>query len=152
MADLSEEALCFGWVDSLPRKLDAARSMLLVTPRKARSGWSRLNKERVERLLRAGRMAPAGIAAVEAARRGGTWNALDQVEALTIPDDLAVRLAHAPKAALQNFEAFPRSVKRAILEWIHGARRSETRTRRIEETVSQATRNRRANQWRQGRA
>ncbi len=152
MAELSEEALCFGWVDSLPRKLDARRSMLLVTPRKARSGWSRVNKERVERLLRAGRMAPAGIAVVEAARRSGTWNALDEVEALAIPDDLAARFARGPAVALRNFDAFPRSVKRAILEWIQSARRPETRARRVEETVSQAARNVRANQWRQPRS
>jgi uncharacterized protein YdeI (YjbR/CyaY-like superfamily) len=94
-------------------------------------------------------MAPAGIAAVEAAKRSGRWKALDEVEALAIPADLTSRFARAPKTALRNFDAFPRSVKRAILEWIQSARRPETRARRVEETVSKAARNLRANQWRQ---
>jgi uncharacterized protein YdeI (YjbR/CyaY-like superfamily) len=142
-----EEALCVGWVDSKPRALDDARSMLWFAPRKSGTGWSRPNKLRVARLIAAGAMLPAGLAKVEAAKRDGSWTKLDAVEALEIPPDLAAALkAHPPAAA--HFEAFPRSVKRGILEWILQAKRAETRARRIDETATLAARNERANQWR----
>jgi len=146
--DVAEEALCFGWVDSRPARLDAERSMRLVTPRKPKSAWSRINKERVARLIAAKRMAKAGLAAIAAAKGNGTWTALDHVETLAQPDDLVTRFARSP-GARENFEAFPRSVKRAILEWISTAKTAETRSKRIEETVTKAARNLRANQWRQ---
>jgi uncharacterized protein YdeI (YjbR/CyaY-like superfamily) len=90
-------------------------------------------------------MAPAGLAKIEAAKQDGSWNALDAVEALEIPPDLAVALA-ANESAAQHFEGFPRSAKRSILEWIANAKRPETRTKRVEETVRLAAENRRANQ------
>lgn len=142
------EALCFGWVDSKPNKLDEDRSMLWFAPRKTGTGWSRLNKNRVEKLIAAGLMTPAGLAKVEAAKHDGSWNALDGVEALEIPPDLEQELA-ADSQAQQYFEAFPRSVKRAILEWITSAKKMETRAQRIKETVTSAAKNIRANQWRQ---
>lgn len=143
-----EEALCFGWVDSKPAKLDDERSMLWFAPRKAKTNWSKLNKDRVEKLIKAGRMAPAGLAKVEAAKKDGSWNALDGVEALEIPPDLAKAFTKN-KTAKEYFDAFPRSVKRGILEWILNAKRPETRAKRIEETVTLAEKNVRANQWRQ---
>jgi len=142
-----EEALCFGWIDSLTRRLDAERSMLLFTPRKPGSNWSRPNKERIERLLAAGAMEPAGLAAVERAKADGTWTALDDVEDLVVPDDLAAAFAERPGAA-EAWEAFPRSVKRGVLEWILVAKRAPTRAKRIEETAEKAARGERANQWR----
>lgn len=141
-----EEALCFGWIDSKGNKLDDERSMLWFAPRKRGTGWSRPNKERIERLVAAGLMAPAGLAKIEAARQDGSWFALDAVEALEIPPDLAQALA-ANETANHYFEAFPRSAKRAILEWIVQAKRAETRAKRIEETVRLAAENIRANQW-----
>lgn len=142
-----EEALCFGWIDSKPRKLDAERTMLWFAPRKPGSGWSRPNKLRVARLLAEGLITPAGMAKVAAAKRDGSWSALDAVEALAIPPDLQRALDdRAPAAAY--FAAFPRSVKRGILEWISNARRAETRQRRIDETACLARRDERANQWR----
>lgn len=145
--DAVEEALCFGWVDSKGNKLDEERSMLWFAPRKPGSGWSRSNKERVAKLIHGGQMTPAGLAKVEAAHQDGSWNALDAVEALEIPPDLAAAL-DANKPARQNFEAFPRSVKRGILEWIANARRPETRAKRVDETATLAAQNIRANQWR----
>lgn len=142
-----EEALCFGWIDSKANKLDDERSMLWIAPRKPGTGWSRLNKERVTRLIEAGLMTAPGLAKVEAAQRDGSWNALDAVEALEIPPDLAQALAATP-AAQAYFEAFPRSVKRGILEWIANAKRPETRAKRVEETARLAAQNIRANQWR----
>lgn len=143
-----EEALCFGWIDSKANKLDDERSMLWMSPRKPGTGWSRPNKERIERLTAAGLIAPAGLAKIEAAKKDGSWEALDAVEALEIPPDLEKALA-SYGAAKQNFEAFPRSVKRAILEWISNAKKPETRAKRVEETAQKAAENRRANQWRQ---
>lgn len=143
-----EEALCFGWIDSKGNKLDEDRSMLWFAPRKPRTGWSKPNKERVEKLIRAGLMAPAGLAKVEAAKKDGSWNALDAVEALEIPPDLAKAFSRH-KIAKEYFDAFPRSVKRAILEWITNAKKPETRAKRVEETVTKAEKNIRANQWRQ---
>lgn len=141
-----EEALCFGWIDSLPRKLDDERKMLYFAPRKPGSGWSRPNKERVERMIAAGKMAAAGLAKIEAAKADGSWTALDDVENLVVPDDLAAALAEFSPAS-EHWEAFPRSVKRGILEWIGSAKRETTRTKRIEETARLAQVNERANQW-----
>ena len=142
-----EEALCFGWIDSKPNKLYDERSMLWFAPRKAGAGWSKINKARAEKMIQAGRMTPAGLAKIEAAKRDGSWSALDTIEALEVPPDLAASAA-AP-IAQQYFDAFPRSVKRAILEWITNAKKPETRARRIEETTRLAAKNIRANQWRQ---
>jgi uncharacterized protein YdeI (YjbR/CyaY-like superfamily) len=142
-----EEALCFGWIDSKPNKLDEERSLLWFAPRKAGTGWSKLNKERVEKLIGQGLMMPAGLAKVEAAKQDGSWSALDAIEALEIPSDLEAAFA-AYAEAKQNFEAFPRSVKRGILEWIAAAKKPETRAKRINETAKLAAQNLRANQWR----
>lgn len=142
-----EEALCFGWVDSKPNKLDDERSLLWFAPRKRGTGWSKPNKERVERLIAQGLMAPPGLAKIEAAKQDGSWTALDAVEALEIPLDLAEALAAYPSAAA-NFDSFPRSVKRGILEWIVNAKKPETRAQRVSETARLAEDNVRANQWR----
>ncbi|WP_409332674.1 YdeI/OmpD-associated family protein [Trujillonella humicola] len=146
--DIVEEALCFGWVDSLPRAVDDTRAMLYVAPRKPRSNWSRVNKERVQRLIAAGAMSEAGSAVVEAAKASGAWNALDRVEDGDEPDDLAAALDAAP-AARREWNAFPRSVRRAILEWVGNAKRPQTRARRVATVVAEAREGRRANQWRQ---
>jgi uncharacterized protein YdeI (YjbR/CyaY-like superfamily) len=143
-----EEALCFGWIDSKPNKLDEERSMLWYAPRKAGTGWSKINKARAERMIKAGRMTPAGLVKIDAAKRDGSWSALDTIEALEVPPDLAAALSANPMAQ-QYFDAFPRSVKRSILEWIANAKKPETRAKRIEETARLAAQNIRANQWRQ---
>ena len=137
----------FGWIDSKPNKLDDERSILWMAPRKPAAKWSRLNKERVEKLINAGLMAPVGLVKIEDAKKDGSWYALDRVEALKIPADLDQAFA-ANETARQYFETFPRSVKRGILEWIASAKKPETRAGRIEETVRLAAENKRANQWR----
>lgn len=141
-----EEALCFGWVDSLPRSLDESKTMLYFAPRKPKSGWSKLNKDRVERILAAGKMQPAGLAKIEAAKLDGSWSKLDAVDALEVPDDLANALGGYPQAR-ENWDQFPPSTRRGILEWILNAKRPETRRQRVEETVRLAGLNERANQW-----
>ncbi len=142
-----DEALCFGWIDSKSNKRDEESFYQFFARRNPRSKWSRVNKGKVEVLLAAGRMAPAGLAVIEAAKKSGTWTALDDVENLTLPPDLEAALGANP-AATQYFGAFPRSVKRGILEWLLNAKRPETRRKRIEEIVTLAAQNIRANQYR----
>jgi uncharacterized protein YdeI (YjbR/CyaY-like superfamily) len=144
--DVNEECLCFGWIDSKPASVDSDRSALLCTPRKPGSGWSKVNKTRLERLLAEGWVAASGLAAIELAKQNGTWTKLDGVDALTIPDDLAAALAGYNNASV-HFAAFPPSARRGILEWIVQAKRPETRAARVEETALLADRNQRANQW-----
>lgn len=146
--DIVEEALCVGWVDSLPRRLDDRQAMLRLTPRNPRSNWSRRNKERIASLRERGLMTAEGEAVVQAAVVAGTWSALDEVEELTEPPSLHSALDDDP-VARANWDAFPRSARRAILEWLLSAKTDATRDRRIESIVTEAHENRRANQWRQ---
>jgi uncharacterized protein YdeI (YjbR/CyaY-like superfamily) len=147
-AEITDEALCFGWVDSRPRAVDGERRAILVTPRTPTGRWSRINKERAARLTDDGRMTDAGLRAVRIAQANGAWTALDVVEDLTEPDDLAAALDADP-GARTHWDAFRRSTRRAILEWITAAKRPATRADRIATTVAEAAVNRRANQWRQ---
>jgi uncharacterized protein YdeI (YjbR/CyaY-like superfamily) len=142
-----EEALAWGWVDSKGQRLDDERTMLWFAPRRPTSGWSRPNKERVARLEADGRMTPAGRRAIEAAKANGAWSMLDDVEDLIVPPDLAAAFEARP-GAREQWDAFPRSARRAILEWIVQARKDETRRRRVEETATKAAAGERANQWR----
>ena len=128
--------------------VDEHRSARLLTPRKPGSNWSARNKARVEQLANDGRMHPAGLAAVVAAKANGAWTALDEAETLTEPADLAAALDATP-GARRYWNAFPRSARRAILEWITNAKTSTTRQARIQRTAADAARNIRANQWRQ---
>ena len=141
-----DEALCFGWVDSRPNKLDDERAMRLFTPRKPKSPWSRLNKEKVARLSGQGLMAPAGMRMVETALANGSWTVYDEIEAIVVPPDLAAALAE-DETAQRFFERFPESSKKAILWWIKTAKRPETRAVRIAETVSAAAQNRMADHF-----
>ncbi|MEA5452362.1 YdeI/OmpD-associated family protein [Leptolyngbya sp. CCNP1308] len=144
--EVVEEALCFGWIDSKGNKLDGDRTMLWMAPRQPGTGWSALNKRRIAALTEAGLMMPPGLAKIEAAKQDGSWELLDAIERLEIPPDLAAAFAENDLASA-NFEAFPRSAKRGILEWIASAKRAETRERRIAETVELAAQNLRANSW-----
>ena len=143
-----EEALCFGWIDSLPRKLDDRRSMLRLSPRKAKSSWSKINRDRVTELIDKGLMTPAGLRVIQEAQRSGAWQRLEETDDNQVPPDLLSKLNQRPKAKA-FFDSFPPSTRRAILEWISSARTPETRHRRISETVRLAARNLRANQYRQ---
>lgn len=138
-----EEALCFGWVDSLPRRLDENRTMLLLSPRRPKSVWSKLNKTRVEKLIVSELMRPAGLKKIQQAKANGSWVFLDKVEALIIPDDLAAALADNATAAA-HFEGFSPSARKGILQWIKMAKREQTRQQRIEKTVTLAAQNTRA--------
>jgi uncharacterized protein YdeI (YjbR/CyaY-like superfamily) len=138
-----EEALCFGWVDSTGGRFDDERGKLYFAPRKTRSPWAASNKARVERLIAAGRMAPAGLVAIERAKSNGSWEVLDSVERLEVPNDLSAALAAGPSAAA-NFAAFPPSARKQMLGWVALAQRPATRAKRIAEIAGAAERNERA--------
>jgi uncharacterized protein YdeI (YjbR/CyaY-like superfamily) len=142
-----EEALAVGWVDGVSATIDDDRSMLWFTRRRPTSAWSRPNKVRVERLEAQGRMRPAGRHAVDTAVANGSWSRLDEVEDLVVPADLATALA-AYEGARAHWDAFPRTVRRGILEWIITAKRDATRAGRVAETAEHAARGERAHQWR----
>ena len=142
--EIVDELICFGWVDSLPRKLDATKTMLLISPRNSKSNWSAINKDRVEKLRKANRLEPSGLLTIEKAKSNGTWDFLSDVESLVIPKDLANALDSYDKAEYY-FNRFPNSSKRGILEWIKIAKKDETRKKRVEETAIKASKNRKAN-------
>lgn len=145
-AEAVEEALCFGWIDSRPNKNDSQSYYLSFSPRKAGSVWSQLNKDRVRKLIREGKMRPAGAKMIALAKKNGMWNALKKIDRMEIPDDLGKALKKN-KTALKNFESFPPSSKKIILGWIESAKRRETREKRIQETVTLAEKNIRANHY-----
>jgi uncharacterized protein YdeI (YjbR/CyaY-like superfamily) len=135
-----EEALCFGWIDGQVKGIDSTRYMRLFSPRRPKSDWSKLNKQRAEALIGAGLMTTAGLAAIETAKTNGSWTILDKVEELAIPDDLASALTAEP-AAERNFAGFPASARKEYLYWVVSARRSTTRQERIRTVVALAAKN-----------
>ena len=139
-----EHALCYGWIDGLHRKRDADSSQLRFTPRTARSTWSRINRERAAKMTELGLMTESGQALIDLAKSTGTWLAMSDVESAKIPDDLRALFA-SDEAARVNFQRFPLSSRQLILGWIASAKRPETRRRRIEQTVTLAAVNVRAN-------
>jgi uncharacterized protein YdeI (YjbR/CyaY-like superfamily) len=139
-ADSVEEALCFGWIDSTLNPIDAARYMQLFTRRKPKSGWSRINKDRVVRLMRDGLMAAAGLAAIDLAKQHGGWEKLDAIESLTVPPELEAALTRHPKARA-NFSAFSPFSRKMYLYWINGAKRAETRAARIAGAIAAMEKN-----------
>jgi len=141
-----EEALCFGWIDSKPNKRDDESFYQFFAKRNPKSNWSKINKERVARLTDEGLMTDKGLKVIEEAKLNGNWTALDKIENIELPDDLQKALCKN-KEAEKFFNSFPRSVKKGILEWIQNAKKEETRSKRIEETVLLATKNIRANQY-----
>jgi uncharacterized protein YdeI (YjbR/CyaY-like superfamily) len=134
-----EEALCFGWIDGVIRRVDDDRLMEWFAPRRPKSTWARTNKERVSRLEAAGLMTEAGRRVVEIARANGSWESLDVIDALVVPDDLASALAERP-GARESFDASSVSVRRSALAWVYQARRPQTRAARVEQIAATAGR------------
>jgi uncharacterized protein YdeI (YjbR/CyaY-like superfamily) len=137
-ADMVEEALCFGWIDSLPRKLDDERSMLAFTPRKPKSVWSDINKERVARLIKNGLMTAPGLEKINIAKENGSWDTLTtsnyQADTNELPADL-LKQFKGKTAALKTFKTFSPSIRRQFLFWIDSAKTDETRMKRLLQTV-----------------
>jgi len=141
-----DEALCFGWIDSLPNKRDENSYYQFFSKRKAKSNWSKVNKLKVEQLLKENKIMPQGLKMIELAKQTGTWDALNKVDELKIPQEME-ELFEKNNQAKINFENFPKSIKRGILEWIYSAKQDSTKLKRITETVVLAEQNIRANQY-----
>ena len=136
-----EEALCFGWIDGKLRKVDKERFILRYSPRKANSVWSKLNRERVKRLIKAVKMTAAGLSIVEEAKKRGSWNqAYTNLKRDRIPPDLRKALAE-DKRALDNFQRFANSYRNMYIQWVKSATTGKTRRERIEKVVKQASQN-----------
>lgn len=141
-----EEALCFGWIDSKANKRDDQSYFQFFAKRNPRSKWSKINKERVDKLIKQQLMSAAGLETIETAKENGAWTALEDIDNVIIPQDLQIAL-NKNKSANKNFASFPKSSVKIILEWIKNAKKQETRSKRIDETVMLAAKGIRANHY-----
>jgi uncharacterized protein YdeI (YjbR/CyaY-like superfamily) len=131
-----EEALCFGWIDSIIKKLDDDRYARKLTPRKPSSQWSELNKNRVKKLLRQGLMTDAGVARIEEAKKTGHWNQSARTHIPTgVPDDLK-RALNKNRKAKAFFSTLAPTYQKQFIGWIATAKRQETIDRRVKEAIS----------------
>ena len=142
-----DEALCFGWIDSTAKPLDDEKYMQFFSKRKAKSVWSKINKDKIDRLTKEGLMTKAGFESVETAKQNGSWTILDDAEALIIPADLEIAFQKRQNAR-NYFLNLSRSDKRNILQWLTLAKREETRQKRIAEIVELAEQNLKPKQFR----
>ncbi len=138
--DAVEEALCFGWIDSTLRPLDDERFMQRFTPRKPKSGWSGLNKKRIEKMIAERLMTKAGLEKIEAAKKDGSWASMDHIDAIQLPKDFEKALSKNKKAKI-NFEKFPPFAKKQFLYRINSAKTETTRKERITLCVKMAAAN-----------
>ncbi len=137
-----EEAMCFGWIDSKLKSINAEKFILRFSPRKMNSVWSKINKERAERLIKSGRMTDAGLVKIEAAKKSGWW---DKAYTNKIMDEIPADLEQAlktEKRAWENFQKFANSYRNMYVGWVNGAKTAETRQKRIRKVVEQAIKNR----------
>lgn len=141
-----DEALCFGWIDSKGLSIDDVSYRVFFTRRKPRSVWSKVNKEKVSKLIEDGRMTKAGLESIDIAKQNGSWTILDEVEALVIPADLQKEFDRH-STAKNYFESLSRSTKRNMLQWLVLAKRAETRQKRIDEIITCANENKKPKQF-----
>jgi uncharacterized protein YdeI (YjbR/CyaY-like superfamily) len=132
--DAVQEALCFGWIDSILKSIDDRFHMQMFTPRKAKSAWSVTNKARLAKLMKAGLMAPAGLAAVKEAKKSGSWDSYASVDALTMPPELKKALDANPDAK-KNWPTYTESAQRSFLHMVNDAKRPETREKRVRRVI-----------------
>ncbi|MBS2099208.1 YdeI/OmpD-associated family protein [Carboxylicivirga linearis] len=142
-----DEALCFGWIDSTKKTLDKERYMQYFTRRKPNSNWSKVNKEKVTKLIQNNQMSKAGYDSIETAKQNRSWTILDEVEALKIPDDLIEQLKKYNNA-IEYFDSLSKSNKKILLHWIVSAKRPETRKSRINEIAKSASQSLKPKQFR----
>ena len=128
-------AICYGWIDSTVKRIDENRRRQLFTPRKDKSVWSKLNKTYIEKLIAKNLMHESGLRKIEIAKQNGSWEALDEVENYTIPEDLLYAFEQNPMA-FQNYNSFSPSYRKSYLYWLNQAKRTETRANRIVEIIS----------------
>jgi uncharacterized protein YdeI (YjbR/CyaY-like superfamily) len=140
--DAVEEAICFGWIDSTIRKLDEEKFAQKFTPRNDKSKWSELNRRRARKMIKNGRMTEAGLAKFRKAGKPDAEAAAMRApdKKLAVPPDLREALA-ANRKAQENFDNFAPSYKRLYIGWIAAAKRPETRTKRIKQTVKWSSEN-----------
>ncbi len=136
-SDAVEEALCFGWIDSTRRTIDQERFMQYFSRRKPGSTWSKINKEKVEKLIQQKLMTQAGYDSIKTAKSNGSWSLLDEVEAMVVPEDLKAELTKYDNA-MEYFDKLSNSDTKILLHWVTFAKRSETRQKRIFEIVESA--------------
>jgi uncharacterized protein YdeI (YjbR/CyaY-like superfamily) len=141
-----EEALCFGWIDSIRKSIDKESFIQFFCPRKPRSVWSKINKAKVDQLIKEGLMTEAGYKVIETAKQNGSWNILDEVEELLIPEELERQFESNP-GSKEYFITLSKSVKKMILHWIALAKRPETRVKRIKEVAELAANKQRPKQF-----
>ncbi len=141
-----DEALCFGWIDSKAKPVDEEKFMQFFCQRKPNSVWSKINKEKVQRLMDAGLIAPAGYESIEAAKQNGSWTILDEVEELIIPNDLEAALKSQPGAE-DFFLSLSKSIRKAMLQWLVMAKQPATRQKRIAEIAELAAQKRKPKQF-----
>jgi len=135
-----DEALCFGWIDSTKKTIDKERYMQYFSRRKPNSIWSKINKEKVAKLIQNNLMTKAGFDSIETAKKNGSWTFLDDVEKLIIPNDLKKELESNPNSK-EYFLSLSKSKRKEILAWIVLAKRTETRENRIKEVVECVNKN-----------
>lgn len=131
-----DEALCFGWIDSVKHTIDDEKYKQYFSPRKPKSTWSKVNKEKVKDFIEAGLMTPTGLKCIEVAKANGSWNILDSVDDMIVPDDLEAAFKQHP-GAKAFYLSCSNSVKKIMLAWIIFAKRPETRAKRIREVAEQ---------------
>ncbi len=148
-SDAVDEALCFGWIDSVVNRIDERTYKQRFTPRKPTSTWSKINRDKIEKLEAAGLMTEAGRAMVALAKARGTWVMLDAISS-EVPDDLLAALKKVP-VAKKNFDAFSKAEHGGFARWINGAKRPETRAARIAQAVESAKLNVNRSQMLRGR-
>ncbi len=140
-ADAVEEAICFGWIDSTVKRVDEEIYVQKFTPRKPRSLWSVLNKERANEMIQTGLMTPAGLEKIKEAKKNGRWEeAYTSKKKVEIPADLSKMLKSDPQAN-RNFTNFAYSYRSLYINWINYAKKDETRQRRIKEVVKRSSEN-----------
>jgi uncharacterized protein YdeI (YjbR/CyaY-like superfamily) len=138
-----EEALCFGWIDGVLKRIDDEKHTIRFSPRRKNSIWSERNKQRVGKMIREGRMTEAGLAKVNEAKANGQWDKTAQRQDVThVPPELASALAK-DKQARQNFEKLAPSYRKPFIYWVASAKREETRRRRVAEAIALLARNKR---------
>lgn len=145
-SDAVDEALCFGWIDSTRKTLDENRFIQRFSKRKPGSMWSKINKEKVRRLVEEGRMTQAGLHSIETAKQNGSWNISDAAEELHVPDDLAEAFKARPGSG-EYFLGLAKSVRKSMLQWLAMAKRPETRQKRIAEIAEAAALNKKPKQF-----
>ena len=135
-----DEALCFGWIDSTKRTIDSEKYKQYFSKRKAKSNWSKINKDKVKTLIDQGLMEEEGYKSIEIAKENGSWTILDKVDALVMPEDLKVEFENH-KGSMEYFDSLSKSVKKILLYWVISAKRKETRKKRILEIAENASKN-----------